>query len=58
MFKKIFIVVIAVLWYGSAFAAHPLITDDAGTQGNISLRLMENMEMRNMVLTVKKTLPR
>ena len=33
MFKKIFTIALAVLWYGLAFAAHPLITDDTGTQG-------------------------
>jgi len=33
MIRNIFIVIVVVLWYGAAFAAHPLITDDAGTQG-------------------------
>ncbi|MBI1810973.1 MAG: transporter [Nitrospirae bacterium] len=47
MFKKIFIVVIAVLWYGSAFAAHPLITDDTGTQGKGKYQLEVNGEYGN-----------
>ena len=47
MFKKIFIVVIAVLWYGSAFAAHPLITDDIGTQGKGKSQLEVNGEYGN-----------
>ncbi len=33
MIKKIFTIIVVVLWYGAAFAAHPLITDDTGTQG-------------------------
>lgn len=33
MFKKIFTAVIVILWCEVAFAAHPLITDDTGTQG-------------------------
>jgi hypothetical protein len=33
MIKKIFAMIAVVLWYGAAFAAHPLITDDTGTQG-------------------------
>ncbi len=33
MFKRIAIMVIVLLWSGLAFAAHPLITDDTGTQG-------------------------
>lgn len=44
MFKKIFIVIITVLWYGSAFAAHPLITDDTGTQGKGKFQLEVNSE--------------
>ena len=33
MIKKILTVIVVVLWYGAAFAVHPLITDDTGTQG-------------------------
>lgn len=33
MFKRIIAMCAVLLWCGSAFAAHPLITDDAGTQG-------------------------
>ncbi len=33
MIKKVFTIIVVVLWYGAAFAAHPLITDDTGTQG-------------------------
>jgi hypothetical protein len=47
MFKKIFIVIITVLWYGSAFAAHPLITDDTGTQGKGKYQLEVNGEYGN-----------
>lgn len=44
MFKKIFTIALAVLWYGSAFAAHPLITDDTGTQGKGKFQLEVNSE--------------
>lgn len=33
MVKKTVLFLLAVLWAGSAFGAHPLITDDTGTQG-------------------------
>lgn len=33
MVKRIVLFILAVLWTGSAFGAHPLITDDTGTQG-------------------------
>lgn len=33
MFKRLAIIVFALTWSESAFAGHPLITDDAGTQG-------------------------
>lgn len=33
MIKKILAVIALVLWNGAVFAAHPLITDDTGTQG-------------------------
>ena len=42
MFSKIIAVVVMVLWYGLAFAAHPLITDDTGTQGKGKFQLEVN----------------
>jgi hypothetical protein len=33
MFKRLIAVLIVLCWYGVAFASHPLITDDAFTQG-------------------------
>lgn len=33
MFKRILATAVVLLWSGSALAAHPLITDDTGTQG-------------------------
>lgn len=33
MFKRILVLVVVLCWPLPAFAAHPLITDDAGTQG-------------------------
>lgn len=33
MFGRIVVFLVAVLWTGAAFGAHPLITDDTGTQG-------------------------
>lgn len=44
MFSKVIAVVAMVLWYGLAFAAHPLITDDAGTQGKGKFQLEVNGE--------------
>ncbi len=44
MFKKIFTIALAVLWHGLAFAAHPLITDDTGTQGKGKFQLEVNSE--------------
>lgn len=44
MFRKVIAVVVMVLWYGLAFAAHPLITDDAGTQGKGKFQLEVNGE--------------
>ena len=35
------------MWYGSAFAAHPLITDDIGTQGKGKSQLEVNGEYGN-----------
>lgn len=45
MFKKILTMAFVVLWYGSAFGAHPLITDDAGTQGKGKFQLEVNSEL-------------
>lgn len=45
MFKKIFTIALAVLWYGLAFAAHPLITDDTGTQGKGKFLVEVNSEL-------------
>lgn len=44
MIKKILTVIVVVLWYGAAFAAHPLITDDTGTQGGGKFQLEVNGE--------------
>lgn len=44
MLKKILTMAFVVLWYGSAFAAHPLITDDTGTQGKKKFQLEVNSE--------------
>ena len=47
MFKKIFTAVIVILWCEVAFAAHPLITDDTGTQGKGKYQLEVNGEYGN-----------
>lgn len=44
MFRKIVVVVVVLLWSGLAFAAHPLITDDTGTQGKGKFQLEVNSE--------------
>lgn len=44
MFKKMFFVLIALCWSAPAFGAHPLITDDAGTQGKGKFQLEFNGE--------------
>ncbi|MFH1976209.1 MAG: transporter [Pseudomonadota bacterium] len=44
MFKKTVVVVVVLLWAGSAFGAHPLITDDTGTQGKGKFQLEVNSE--------------
>lgn len=44
MFKKIFTAVIVILWCEVAFAAHPLITDDTGTQGKGKFQIEVNSE--------------
>ncbi|MBI5098407.1 MAG: transporter [Nitrospirae bacterium] len=42
MIKKVFTMIVIVLWYGAAFAAHPLITDDTGSQGKGKLLIEMN----------------
>jgi len=44
MIKKVFTMIVIVLWYGAAFAAHPLITDDTGSQGKGELLIELNSE--------------
>ncbi len=44
MIKKILTVIVVVLWYGAAFAAHPLITDDTATQGTGKFQIEINGE--------------
>ncbi|MBI4680790.1 MAG: transporter [Nitrospirae bacterium] len=44
MFKKIIVMVVVLLWFSSAFGAHPLITDDAGTQGRKKFQIEVNSE--------------
>jgi len=44
MFRKTVVVVVVLLWSGLAFAAHPLITDDTGTQGKGKFQLEVNGE--------------
>ena len=44
MMKSIGIPVMVFLWSGTVFAAHPLITDDAGTQGKGKFQLEVNGE--------------
>jgi len=44
MFKRIITMCAVLLWCGSAFGAHPLITDDAGTQGAGRFQLELNGE--------------
>lgn len=47
MFKRILAIVIVLLWSGLAFAAHPLISDDTGTQGKGKFQLEVNGEYGN-----------
>ncbi len=47
MFKRIITTVVVLLWSGLAFAAHPLITDDTGTQGKKKFQLEVNSEFNN-----------
>ena len=44
MFKRILAIVIVLLWSGLAFAAHPPISDDTGTQGKGKFQLEVNSE--------------
>ena len=44
MFKNIFAMFAVLLWCGHAFGAHPLITDDSGTQGKGKFQLEVNSQ--------------
>lgn len=44
MFKQTIVMVVVLLWTGMASASHPLITDDAGTQGKGKYQLEVNSE--------------
>ena len=44
MFKRIGAMTVVFLWSGTVFAAHPLITDDTGTQGKGKFQLEVNGE--------------
>lgn len=60
MIKKIFTMIVVVLWYGTAFGAHPLITDDTGSQGRGKFSIEMNSEFaydkeREDYVTVKET---
>ncbi len=44
MFKKTIVMIVVLLWPGLALAAHPLITDDTGTQGRGKFQLELNGE--------------
>jgi len=44
MFKRFFVIVVVLLWSGLGFAAHPLISDDTGTQGKGKFQLEVNSE--------------
>lgn len=44
MFKRIVTMIAVLLWSGLAFAAHPLISDDTGTQGKGKFQLEVNSE--------------
>jgi hypothetical protein len=45
MFKKLITIVVVLLWSGLAFGAHPLITDDIGTQRKGSIQIEINNEL-------------
>jgi hypothetical protein len=60
MSKKYFVMVLTMLWSVPAFAAHPLITDDTGTQGKGKFQLELNGEYvkneeNNAGITEKET---
>jgi hypothetical protein len=42
MLKRVFMLTVVLLWSGPALAAHPLITDDTGTQGKGKFQLEVN----------------
>ncbi len=44
MIKKLVTMFVVLLWYGAAFAAHPLITDDTGSQGGGKFLIEMNSE--------------
>jgi len=44
MIMRTLILFISLLWSGTAFGAHPLITDDTGTQGNGKFQVEINGE--------------
>ena len=44
MFKKVLIILAVLISYSAAFAAHPLITDDTGTQGKGKIQIEVNSE--------------
>ena len=44
MLNQVTMLAVVLLWAGAAFAAHPLITDDAGTQGRGKAQLEINAE--------------
>ena len=47
MLRKIIFMVVGLLWASSAYAAHPLITDDTGTQGKGKFQLEINSEFKD-----------
>lgn len=44
MFKENIVMFVVLLWAGSVYAAHPLITDDTGTQGKGKFQIEVNNE--------------
>jgi hypothetical protein len=60
MLKKAMVMLVVIFWSGWAFAAHPLITDDTGTQGKGKFLLEVNSEFnydkeRAEEITTKET---
>ena len=47
MLKRILVVLAVLSSYGTAFGAHPLITDDTGTQGKRKFQLEVNSEFNS-----------